>query len=138
MRQPPERVWIVEVGDYSDCHVVCVCDSEEQAERVAKKIGGDFSEWPINTLDLSEGDRRRPYEVMLNPENGSRWEARPDGGWEALSEPPSIQHGWYAMGKTRETLWYITVLAENARHATKIAKEKWAVWKAEEHLGVDP
>lgn len=45
-----ESSWIVTQGEYSDYRVMCVCPSEDEARRVAERVGGDVEEVPLASL----------------------------------------------------------------------------------------
>ena len=44
------NVYVVTEGEYSDYHIVAVCENEEVAKKIAEVIGGEVESFPFNTF----------------------------------------------------------------------------------------
>ncbi len=122
------KVWIVSVGEYSDCYAVAVFDEhhEEAAEKAAKLMGGQLSEsLVLNDFPLEEppaglsffeiraGTTGTPrvddYESVLN-EKGQRYKEH---------------YSTYSIERTHHSDWQLAIVlyARNKAHAAEIAND---------------
>lgn len=96
---PPERVFIVTEGEYSDYRIVAAFSSEAVADEFAKRTGGDVE---TLTVYASIPDRRRLYVMETGPGRDVHswhkdlypWESDGYVGRTATSDGKPSVHVW--------------------------------------------
>lgn len=127
------RVYIITEGTYSDYHICAVCLDKEKAEILAKKVCGEVEEYETKDADIL--CKKIPYySIEIDVKTGKILRA------EQRSVEDSDYYDGYAKGWDRcepiqkngkVIICFNTyVKAEEEEKAIKIARDKWAEYKA--------
>jgi len=81
-----KTMWAVTSGSYSDYHVLCVCDSEARAKRIAATPTGGYPSYDVQTIPYRDDD---PQQIVIH---GLECEVWDDG--TATEQRTSIEVEW--------------------------------------------
>ena len=128
------KVYVVEAGEYSDCHIVGIFSTRELAENCRKAVNGhNVEEWPIDQETIPEGYLQ--FVVAMDEEGDVRVCSQ---GHESLGTVDrwTWQREWdqHPTSVKRDTYHYefqCTIFARDQEHAIKIANERRSGSKAD-------
>jgi len=110
------KIYVITDGDYSDYHIVAVYDDKNLAEKVSKKIGADVEEYNLNPFSREDVDKKNIYFVRMD-RDGNVPEIKIDNTGYRLE---NLNEAGFCM----QGNMYMTVLANDEKHAIKIVNEK--------------
>jgi hypothetical protein len=132
-----KTVYIVTQGDYSDYHIVGVFDEahKQDAEALVERANGkgQYDQWriepfPLNDLAMVARKNLTAYRMVFT--TGGELEGMFDYPIETSGNHYEPEAEW--MQRAYDGKWITRVFARDEAHARKIAKDKWAQWKAEQ------
>jgi hypothetical protein len=126
--ESPLKIYVLEVGAYSDHHVVGVFSAEENAQRYAEAHGlKDDAHMTAYVLDAGMTEVEQGlsfFDVALCLDNGETYRAcKTERAWHPEEYYPASRS---AIGRD---LYHTYCWARDKTHAIKIASERMATWQ---------
>lgn len=118
-----QKIYVVTKGSYSEYHIITATTDKNLAKKIAKKFSARWDKANVETYENTEILMRPVYFVRFGL-NGEVVQIMDSSNCEYYYEDIN-RCGFDAYGQV-----YVTVVADNADHAVKIANEKRAEFLA--------
>lgn len=131
-----DRVYLVTSGEYSDYSIDAVFSTREKAERYIQREPPEFGEARVEEFEVDGQhlDTRLHYRVDSRLDSIEVGEVLAcDGEEEVRRVERRVCKFWAAQGRPATTL-RVFVMADDVRHATKIAADLFRQFVAEEPI----
>lgn len=127
------RVYIITEGTYSDYHICAVCLDKEKAESLAGKFGGEVEEYETKDADIL--CKKNPYyKTYTDIKTGKilRLDQKSVEDNDYYDKYANTFEWFETVQKNgKDVRCFITyVQAEEEEKAIKIARDRWAEYKA--------